>query len=531
MRPDSPIPSTRGLVRASTCGIGLGALLGLGCIVHVDTGSKDPTTTPDRADAPIELAPSIQLPVPVDPSVSYAAWFAVGSQDDPPGKEGLAWLTANMLAEGGTTEHPWQEIVELLYPMAAGWGATVDREMTVVYGRSHIETAGSFQTLLMQQWTDPGFDPKDFERLRSDARSYLEKSLRYASDEELGKAGLEAFVFEGTSYAHPSIGTVAGLDAITLDDVRAFYGAHYTKDRVTFAIGGGFDPPQLGALEASGEALPPAASAAPTPAPETAAFEGRHLLVIDKPGADASISFGHPIDLQRGEPDFYALWLANSWLGEHRNSSSHLFQVIRELRGLNYGDYSYIEAFPQGGFRQMPPTGVGRRAQLFQVWIRTLPNNQAHFALRAAHRELVRLVDEGMTQAQFELTRDFLRKYALHFADTTGDQLGYAIDDRFYGIDGSHLARFQTALDDMTLEQVNAAIKRHIDPDNMKFVIVTGDAQGLSEAIIADAPATIEYPSPKSEEILAQDELIGAHKLGIPAANVSTVSVDSMFAD
>ena len=37
---------------------------------------------------------------------------------------------------GGTTKHPWQEIVELLFPMAAGWGVRVDREMTTIGGRS-----------------------------------------------------------------------------------------------------------------------------------------------------------------------------------------------------------------------------------------------------------------------------------------------------------------------------------------------------------------------------------------------------------
>ena len=47
--------------------------------------------------------------------------------------------------------------------------------------------------------------------------------------------------------------------------------------------------------------------------------------------------------------------IANSWLGEHRNSSSHLYQVIRETRGLNYGDYSYIECFPGGA---LPPASM-----------------------------------------------------------------------------------------------------------------------------------------------------------------------------
>ena len=129
-------------------------------------------------------------------------------------------------------------------------------------------------------------------------------------------------------------------------------------------------------------------------------LEGRRVLLVEKPGQSTAISFGHPIDVHRGSREFYALWLANSWLGEHRNSVSHLYQVIREARGMNYGDYSYIEAFPQGGFRQFPPSHVGRRQQLFEVWIRTLPNEQAQFALRAAVRELERLVWDAVYALQ-----------------------------------------------------------------------------------------------------------------------------------
>jgi len=56
-------------------------------------------------------------------------------------------------------------------------------------------------------------------------------------------------------------------------------------------------------------------------------------VLVEKPGESTAISFGYPMDLHRGSRDFYALWLANSWLGEHRNSVSHLYQVIREVAG------------------------------------------------------------------------------------------------------------------------------------------------------------------------------------------------------
>ncbi|MEE9229093.1 MAG: insulinase family protein, partial [Acidobacteriota bacterium] len=260
-------------------------------------------------------------------------------------------------------------------------------------------------------------------------------------------------------------------------------------------------------------------------------IEGRQVLLVSKPGADASISFGFPIDIHRGERDFYALWVANSWLGEHRNSSSHLFQVIREARGMNYGDYSYIEAFPEGGFRTMPPANVSRRQQIFEVWIRTLPNGQAHFALRAAIRELQRLVDEGLTQEEFELTRSFLSKYVLHFAETTQTRLAYAVDDRFYGIDApGHLARFRRMMDELTLEDVNLAIKSHLQYERLKIAIVSGEAESLKQALAADAPSPMAYGSEKDARILKEDKEIAVYPLNIASESIRIVPVEEMFA-
>ena len=83
----------------------------------------------------------------------------------------------------------------------------------------------------------------------------------------------------------------------------------------------------------------------------------------------------------------------------------------------------------------------------------------------------------------------------------------------------------------MTLEQVNAAIAKHLDPDNLRIVMVTGEAEAMREALIADAPATIEYPTPKPDAVLREDERIGAHKLGIAADAVEVIGVDEMFAN
>lgn len=472
---------------------------------------------------------SALLPAPGDPTISFSLSFGAGSQDDPPGKQGLAYLTGEMLASASTENNGYEAILEKLYPIASSYQIRVDKETSTLTGRTHRDNTGAFLELLTDAFLRPAFAEDDFARIKNDTINYIENTLRYASDEELAKAALTQMVYAGTPYAHPIAGTVESLRSITLEDVAEFHARHYTGGNVVLGLAGGFDDPLRSAFELSLEGLPQGETV-PDPAVRPATVEATEVLLIAKPGADASISLGFPIDVHRGERDFYALWIANSWLGEHRNLAGRLFQVIRDQRGLNYGDYSYIEAFPEGGQRTMPPVNVARRSQMFEIWIRTLPNEQALFALRAALLELERLVDGGMSREEFELRRAFLDKYALHFAETTSERLGYALDDRFYGIDApGHLEQFRAMLAGITLEEVNAALKRHLRADKLKIAIVTGVAENLREALIGDTPSPLTYESPKTQPILDEDELIERHPLNIDAENITIVAVEDIF--
>jgi zinc protease len=485
---------------------------------------------PAVAAAKLTNAP-VLLPVQGDPTVAIKIAFATGAQNDPAGKEGLANLTAEMISDGATKKHSYAEILELLYPMAAGYGVRVDKELTTISGRVHKDNLDAYTALLLDAVLQPAFDEADFKRIKQRTRDFIEKSLRYSSDEELGKQTLYATVFAGTPYAHLNDGTVAGLDAITLDDVKDFYAKNYTRENVTLGVGGGYDKKLVDRLSTALATLP-SGSVAAVPAPVPAPLSGRSVVIVKKPGPATAISFGFPISVKRGQRDFYALWLANSWLGEHRNSSSHLYQVIREARGMNYGDYSYIEIFPEGGFRQMPPTNVPRRQQLFEVWVRPVPNDQAHFALRAAMREVETLAKNGLTQEQFELTREFLAKYSLHFAETTSDRLGYALDDRVYGVAApGDLRNFRQIVPTLTLEEVNAAVRKYIQPENMVIAMVSEQADELADALANGTPSPMTYQTPKPAEVTEEDKVIEAYPLAIQRDKVKVVPVDQMFAD
>lgn len=496
------------------------------CIVLLLASMSVPTLT--LGDEKVPADNLILLPVKNDPTVSLRLWFKVGSQDDPAGKEGLANITASMLTDAATQQNTYEQILDKLYPLASNYNASSTAEMTVIYGRTHKDNLGEFYPLLTDAILSPAFKQEDLDRIKSQVLNYLENQLRYASDEELGKAILYNSVFAGTPYGHINAGLIESVKNITLDDVKNFYKSHYTRDNVAIGLGGGYDGALVDQMKKDLQKLP-AGVVKQVPKPKAKPIKGKRVTIVEKDAASTAISMGFPINIVRGSKEWYALAIANSWLGQHRNQSSHLYLVIREERGLNYGDYSYIENFPNGGARTVPPQNVSRRQQIFEIWIRPVPNEARHFALRAALREFKKLVDNGLAESEFKLTRAFLKNFVLHYAPTTMERLGYAIDDKFYAIKGSHLENFRKSMSEVTLKDVNAAIKKYWQYNNIQIAIITKDAQSLKDALVNDSPSPITYKTTKSQHILDEDKEISTFPLNIKAADVQIVPVGELF--
>jgi zinc protease len=484
--------------------------------------------TASSARAATATNPPVLLPVGNDPTVCFRLWFKVGAQNDPAGKEGLAALTTGMLTEAATRKNSYEQILDRLFPLASGYYASDSMEMTVIEGRTHKDNLAEFYPLFLDAVLSPAFKQEDLDRLKSQTLNYLENTLRFSSDEELGKAVLYNDIFAGTPYGHITPGTIQSVKSITLDDLQKFYAAHFTRENVVIGLGGGYDAALLARLQNDLATLPagaPATVPAPTPKP----ISGFQVTLVEKKGASTAISMGFPMELTRGSKDWYALAIANSWLGEHRNSGGRLYNVIREARGLNYGDYSYLEHFPNGGQRFVPPQNVARRQQIFEIWIRPVPNEARHFALRAALREFKQLSERGLTPADFELKRNYLKKYVLQYATTTNERLGYALDDVFYGLKESHLTTFRRMMDELTLEDVNAAIRKHWQFGNMRIAVVTQDANAFADALVADAPSPIKYSSPKPDSILEEDKATASFPLKIKRDEIRIVPVTDLF--
>ena len=262
------------------------------------------------------------------------------------------------------------------------------------------------------------------------------------------------------------------------------------------------------------------------PAPRT--LDGRELLLVDKDAIATAISIGFPIDLTRAGDDFYALMVANSYFGEHRTFNGLLMNKMRGQRGLNYGDYSYIENFIQDGGSRLPIPNIPRGRQFFSIWIRPVPHHNAHFALRQAVRELHVLVDEGLSAEDFEATREFLLNYSKLYVQTTSRRLGYHMDSAVYGA-GYFIDEIQRRLTALTVDDVNAAIRRHLQYDDLAIAVVTRDADAFRDALLAGDPSPATYNTTVTEEIQAEDALIEGFDLAINPERVRVVPVEEMF--
>lgn len=459
------------------------------------------------------------------PLVSVRLVVRAGSEDDPKGKEGLAALTALMVGEAGTAKRSYKDLSEALYPMAASIGVSTDRELTVIGGKVHKDNLDAWLGLLEEAVLTPGFDEADLQRNRQQLLSHLKTRLRSASDELLGLEAIQGAMYHGHPYEHAPAGTVQGLGAITMDDVRAFWKEHYTQGRITVGVAADGPEALAAGLVAALRGLPAGvtavASLPPAPVPE-----GRRITVIDKPTASVGLHFGAPIAVTRASDDYWPLMIANSWLGEHRTFNGVLMRELRAVRGLNYGDYSYIEHWANPPGTSHPTPGHGRRSQAFTVWIRPVEPKNALFALRAALHFVDVARDKGMTQAELDATRDYLNGYSKLWAQTQTARLGFAMDSRFYGMP-PYIEEIERRLAGVTLEQVNAAIRAHMSADAWEAVVVGSDGEKLAEALRTDAPAPITYESAPSAAVLEEDKAIEARK--IAPTEVRVVPVAEMF--
>ncbi len=491
------------------------------------------------------LRAPVLLPIPTSSKIVIKLMFRLGSICDPPGKEGLTYLMVQTMMEGGTDVMSRTQLKDFLYPMAATYYASVDKEVVVFTFEFHKDHTARVLLPLMKLVTHPRFDEADFKRVHSNALNYVEQVLKASSDEDFSKVALEALLFKGTRYAHPVFGTASGIKNITLADLRSHHKQWIAYNNLLIGLAGNYPKDLSETILRIMQRLPAEAPLLPE-LKSVARPQGQMFEIITKKNALGSAIYGGvPLEITRSHDDFAALMVANSWLGEHRKAYSRLYQKIREQRSMNYGSYTYIEWYHAGGNNMLPPPGYPRSLNYFSIWIRPVQTGKAlreqypelkdisighaHFAWRMAMREWDLLVNKGMTKEDFELTRQFLKSYIQLYIQTPARQLGFLMDSRFYGRQ-DFIQEMSRLLDELTVEKVNEAMKRYWQPGHMYVAIITDESEAdpLKTALLNNTPSPMSYSNELrkvlDKSILEEDEVVNRYPLQVTKVMITPAS-------
>ena len=462
-----------------------------------------------------------------------------GSSSDPAGKEGLASMVADMITDGGYRGPNGIVTKEQLAEMTMPWGSAArpsgfaSTRATTYYFSAPREVVKQYvRDILGPMLSEPVFEAAELERLKTEHLSSISQ-LRTTNLEGLGLAAIDGYVYEGTPYGHHLIGTETAIATFTREDVISFYRAHYRPENIIVGVSS-TEPAIVDQIRAAVRSVNRDATVASpsVPAVQPAPFTGREALVIEEPNAPAaSIHAGFPIQVNRAHPDYWPLYVANVWLGTHRDSFGQLYQLIREERGYNYGDYSYIEYWDGRPSTLFQLFNQPREAQYFSLWVRPVKHEHAVHMMKAVTYELDEMVREGLTAADVEAAKNKARVLYLNLAETVPRLVNARVDDVFYGLeDRGFLDTYLENIDRVTVEQVNAAVRRHLQPDNIKYVVVTSSpfVQPTVEQIRNDEPV---YGKSLAEYEFTQAKLAdGTTVWQIPESKIRTVQLDAAWA-
>ena len=461
------------------------------------------------------------------PLVDFRIVFLTGAAYDPVDKPGLANLTAAQIAGGGTRELTYKQVLDEMFPMATSFSSQVDKEMITFRGSTDVHNLEKYYALLRGMLLTPGWREADLRRIKDRTINSLRVGLRESNEEELAKEVLYLTIFAGRPYGHHNAGTVSALQAMTMGDLRRFYDTEFTQTNLVIGIGGGYPRGFPERVKQDFEALPMGAPS-PRPAPPSRTVSSPRAVLIEKQTRSVAISLGTALDVKRGDPDYTALLIAQSYLGQHRASGGRLYERMRELRGLNYGDYAYIEYFPQGMFRREPEPNLARQQQIFQIWIRPVPPQMAHFALRLALFELDKLIHDGLSAAAFEHTRSFLIKNVNLLIKSKQAELGYAIDSLYYGIP-EYTSYVRNSLNRLKVKDVNEAIQRRLHTEDIRIVAVAQNCEELKSRLSSNKLSPMNYNSDKPEDVMEEDKIVERWRIDLKPELVEIVPAASLF--
>ena len=449
---------------------------------------------PDRSRPPaVGPAPALTLP-PVEtrtlsnglqvrvlgihkvPAVHLALTIRTGVAGDPAGKFGVASLTADMLDEGAGGRSAL-EIADAIDFLGAELTAAGGVDATFVELHVPVARLADALPVMADVVVRPTFPEAELNRLREERLASL---LEMADDpEQLIQVAFPRLILGAPHrYGTPVIGTAASLKGLTVADLKAFHAANVRPSNAVLVVAGDVTAdaivPQLerafGSWQGAGATKPPA----PLPAPAATA---RRVFLIDKPGAAQSQIRIGALGVARSTPDYFALRVLNTVLGEA--FTSRLNTNLREVHGYAYGAGSRFDMrLSAGPFYAAAGVQTDKTVEALKEFFVELAN--IHQPIPDAELEKAKNYLALLLPRNFETTR------------STADALAQAW---IYDLPADYYTTYASRVRAVTAADVKRAADKYIVPDKLAIVIV-GDRKTIEAGVRALnlGPLTIVAP-------------------------------------
>jgi zinc protease len=391
------------------------------------------------------------------PLVEFYVMVGAGAAQDPPGKDGLAALTAATLTRG-TDALSAEALARAIESLGGQLEAAAGTDATIVSGEFLAKDFAAGLDLLRQVILEPAFARDEVRRAREEQAAGLVAALEDAT--AVAEKCYAGFLYGPHPYGRPVEGRRTTVPRLGRGDVTDFYERWYRPNATIAVLVGDVTAADAVARlrEAFGAWRPrPDAVARPASAPPPLA--ARRVLLVDKPDAtQTQIRFGN-VAIPRSDRDYLPATVANTILGG--GFTSKLIEELRVKRSLTYGAWSAFAArkwsgdFRVGTFTKSPTTGETLGLALaVEGGFRTAPPEQA--ALDKAKSYL---------RGQFPLKLESPDALAARLAE-----------NEFFGLPADELASYRRRVEAVSAADVERVARAHMPPPEAVAVVVVGKA-------------------------------------------------------
>ena len=394
------------------------------------------------------------VPAPELPMVDIRIVFdAAGARDNIPG---VALMT-NGLLEEGTADMDANAIADAFAAVGAQFGASSHRDMSVITLRSLtqpelLNKAISTTTKLI---AEPSFPKASLERERK--RMLIALQGKKQSPGAIAREAFFTALYGDHPYANEATGTEESVKLIKRQHLTEHHQRYYVGRNAIIAIVGAVDRQQAEQLAETLLSKLPAGKTA-NPIPEVASLKRAELVKKAFPSSQTHLLVGQPA-VERGNEDYFALFVGNHILGGS-GLVSRLSDEIREKRGLSYSAYSAFSPMRERG-----PFRLGLQTR----------NDQADEALKILMQTLEEFMASGPTADELiAAKKNIIGSFALNL-DSNSKIVENIAMIAFYQLPLDYLDTYTNKIDAITIEQVKAAFKRHVQTDKMVTVMVGGE--------------------------------------------------------